>query len=80
MARTAFFDSIFRDALNQNIPQIVIIGAGYDTRAYRFAKSNKATNTENNKRTLFVLEGVSYYLEPESVAATLEMVSQAIVD
>ncbi len=126
MARTAFFDSIFRDALNKNIPQILSIGAGYDTRAYRFAKLNKATNifeldiatTQNRKkkclkkaridipqsvvfvpinltketlikilekagyearkRTLFVLEGVSYYLEPESVDATLSLVSHSL--
>ena len=43
LARTAFFDNLFIDALNKNIPQIVLLGAGYDTRAYRFADLNNAT-------------------------------------
>jgi len=122
IARTAYFDNLFVNALNKNIPQIVLLGAGYDTRAYRFAKLNKGTKiieldvptTQNNKnkclrkskieissnvvftsvnfdreslkivlekagynnnlKTLFLWEGVSYYLEPESVNTTLEFV------
>jgi methyltransferase (TIGR00027 family) len=122
LARTAFFDSIFIDALNKNITQIVLLGAGYDTRAYRFAELNKTTKIieldiattqkrkkkclkkakisipkhvtlapinfneeslsnvlekagyEKNEKTLFVWEGVSYYLEPSSVDETIEFV------
>jgi methyltransferase (TIGR00027 family) len=37
IARTAFFDEIVRKALLENIPQFVLLGAGYDTRPYRFA-------------------------------------------
>ncbi len=122
IARTAYFDNLFVNALNKNIPQIVLLGAGYDTRAYRFAKLNNSTKIieldapttqnkkkkclgkskieissnvvfasinfnreslkivlekagyDNNKETLFLWEGVSYYLEPESVNATLELV------
>ena len=44
LARTAFFDRMFQDALSNNVPQIVLLGAGYDTRAYRFAEFNYATN------------------------------------
>ncbi len=125
LARTAFFDNLFIDALNKNIPQIVLLGAGYDTRAYRFADLNNATKIfeldiaptqnrkmkclqkaqidipkhatlvpinfnkeslkdvlekagyETNKATLFIWEGVSYYLEPESVDETLEFVKNA---
>lgn len=36
IARTAFFDDIVRQALQENIPQIVFMGAGYDSRPYRF--------------------------------------------
>jgi methyltransferase (TIGR00027 family) len=36
MARTRFFDRFFFQALENNIPQIVLLGAGYDTRACRF--------------------------------------------
>ena len=43
IARTAYFDRIFREALTKNIPQIVLLGAGYDSRAYRFAPFNSAT-------------------------------------
>ena len=125
LARTAFFDNVFIDALNKNIPQIVLLGAGYDTRAYRYAKLNNTTKIieldiattqnrkmkclkkaqieipkhatlvpinfnkellkdvlekagyENNEKTLFIWEGVSYYLEPESVDATLEFVNNS---
>lgn len=37
IARTAFFDAAVRRALDENVPQIVLLGAGYDSRAYRFA-------------------------------------------
>ena len=43
IARTAFFDKLFLNALKDQIPQIVLLGAGYDSRAYRFAKSNQGT-------------------------------------
>jgi methyltransferase (TIGR00027 family) len=36
IARTKFFDSIFKRALEDNCPQIVLLGAGYDMRVYRF--------------------------------------------
>jgi methyltransferase (TIGR00027 family) len=125
IARTAYFDSIFMDALTNDIPQIVLIGAGYDSRAYRFPNANKATKiieldiatTQNRKKkclkkaqinipihvsfapidfnkdslinvlekagyekdrkTLFLWEGVSFYLEPESVDATLEFLNRS---
>jgi methyltransferase (TIGR00027 family)/uncharacterized protein (TIGR02118 family) len=37
VARTAYFDAKFTDAIAQDIKQIVLLGAGYDTRAYRFS-------------------------------------------
>jgi methyltransferase (TIGR00027 family) len=36
IARTAFFDQIVKQALKENIEQIVLLGAGYDSRPYRF--------------------------------------------
>jgi len=36
VARTFFFDGVFEKALDEKIAQIVILGAGFDTRAYRF--------------------------------------------
>lgn len=125
IARTAYFDHLFVDALRHQFAQIVLLGAGYDTRAYRFAALNKATrifeldapptqnrkiqclkraridipkqvkfvpinfNTESledvlkstgyqeSQKTLFIWEGVSYYLDAGSVDATLEFASRA---
>jgi methyltransferase (TIGR00027 family) len=43
IARTFYFDHIVKQALQENIPQIVILGTGYDSRPYRFQKLAKAT-------------------------------------
>jgi methyltransferase (TIGR00027 family) len=43
-ARTAFIDEVFQRALETGTPQIVFLGAGYDTRALRFAASLRATH------------------------------------
>lgn len=36
LARTAWLDAAFADALASGTPQVLILGAGYDTRALRF--------------------------------------------
>lgn len=125
IARTAYFDGLFVDTLKKDFPQIVLLGIGYDTRAYRFAELNKGTKifeldiapTQNQKKiylkkarieipknvkfvsidfnkeflgdvlekagfegqekTLFIWEGVTYYLDAESVDATLNFVSKS---
>lgn len=125
IARTAFFDDLFKNALKEQISQIVLLGAGYDSRAYRFFELNKGTKifeldaipTQNRKikclkaahtiipkevqyvpidfikeslsgvlekagykkqeKTLFLWEGVSYYLDSESVKNTLEFVGHS---
>jgi methyltransferase (TIGR00027 family) len=38
VARTAFFDDAVQRSLRDNIPQMVILGAGYDSRPYRFQR------------------------------------------
>jgi methyltransferase (TIGR00027 family) len=123
LTRTAYFDTVFKDALSRNVSQIVLLGAGYDTRPYRY--SNLITDTkifeldtapmqkrkrecflksriiipnnvllvpinfeteslkdalgkagyEDRKEALFIMEGVTYYLEPETVDATMKVVS-----
>jgi len=58
IARTAWFDGLFLDALNNKIPQIVLLGAGYDSRGFRYAKYNSSTKvieldtatTQNRKK------------------------------
>jgi methyltransferase (TIGR00027 family) len=36
LCRTAYFDQIVERSLREGVPQIVFVGAGYDTRAYRY--------------------------------------------
>ncbi len=43
VARTAYFDRVVRQALEENIPQLVILGAGYDTRSFRFRDQIRKT-------------------------------------
>lgn len=118
-ARTVHFDQLFQKALSEDILQIVLMGAGYDTRAIRFKDQIKSTrvfeldapHTQEQKqavlhkagiavspqviyvpvnfsqqsldesllasgfdpaaRTLFIWEGVTFYLTAEDVARTL---------
>jgi methyltransferase (TIGR00027 family) len=37
-ARTRFYDAVVTDALDAGIDQVVLLGAGYDTRAWRLAR------------------------------------------
>ncbi len=43
VARTFFFDEVFEQALDEKLAQIVIMGAGFDTRAYRFQDKSDDT-------------------------------------
>ena len=122
IARTFYFDHIVEQALQENIPQIVILGTGYDSRPYRFQKLAKETRFfeldtfptlqnkkellqkanipipknvffvpidftkdtfeevffkagyDKNKKTLFLWEGVTMYLEPAAVDTTLRFI------
>ncbi len=122
LARTAFFDAIVERALRENTAQVVWLGAGYDSRPYRFADCLQDTQlfeldaeatqrrkqvclhqagvaipkqvhfvaidfeTQDlresllragfspEKKTLFVWEGVTYYLKAETVDKVLAFV------
>lgn len=124
IARTKYFDELFLQYLKLQIPQIVFLGAGYDSRAYRFENRIKNTviyetdapatqeekllilkdndvNRHNNVlyvavdfekdnlfqslcyagfnrslQTLFIWEGVTFYLSSKSVDAMLAAVKQ----
>ncbi len=124
LARTAYLDAIVEQAVRDNIPQIVFLGAGYDTRAYRcrdliqdthifeldsrvtqehkrslleaahltppealtylpvdFTKNDLAAvlsgaGYSEDKKTLFIWEGVIYYLPPQAVDAMLRFVRE----
>jgi methyltransferase (TIGR00027 family) len=122
IARTAFFDDMVWQALKDGVPQIVFLGAGYDTRPYRFRsltsdvrffeldtpptqqrkqdilhqacidipeqvvfvpfnfetdsleKALLGAGYYREQKSLFVWEGVTYYLTADAVDATLEFV------
>ncbi len=124
IARTAWLDGIFLKALQSQVPQIAILGAGYDSRAYRFVRHNQGTSIfeldspptqerkldclkkakipipeqvslipidfnrqsvqetlekagfDIQKESLFIWEGVTYYLEARAVEAILKLISQ----
>jgi methyltransferase (TIGR00027 family) len=44
IARAKFFDEQFLNALRVQVPQIVLLGAGYDTRAIRYQSRNQGCN------------------------------------
>jgi methyltransferase (TIGR00027 family) len=72
MARTVVLDEAFVAALEDGFPQIVILGAGMDTRALRFADMNAATRvfeldlprTQEPKRRILARKGIAL---PESL-------------
>lgn len=124
ICRTAYIDSIYKKALSENFSQIVFLGAGYDTRAYRFKNANSnirifemdAASTQNRKievlkhanidipeqvsfisinfmnenfaaaliksgfvksaKTLFIWEGVTFYLYEEAIRNTLDLINK----
>jgi methyltransferase (TIGR00027 family) len=67
IARTAFFDRIVEQALKENREQMVILGAGYDSRPYRFEKFIQDTKifeldakpTQQRKKQCLQQEGIS---------------------
>lgn len=119
-ARTGYFDDLFVDSLKKGISQIVILGAGYDSRPYRFrdligpaliyevdasaTQEQKRSILRNNGidchkniryvsldfeeddlaevlysagfdpslRTLFIWEGVTFYLKPAAVKMIIQ--------
>jgi methyltransferase (TIGR00027 family) len=124
IARTKYIDAVFKEALAQGFDQILIFGAGFDTRALRFQQQAGDTRifeldvpiTQRAKlgqyqrrgltipanvtfvsidfdkeslsakleeagyrrggRSLFVLEGLLMYLQPESVDETFMIIEE----
>jgi methyltransferase (TIGR00027 family) len=123
-ARTKHIDSILKIAVAEGVKQVVNLGAGYDSRAYRFRNSMSEVrffeldlpatvaqkkkrlaeifgatpdwvafvpidfNTETlesslkragydpSQKTLFIWEGVTYYISGQAVNGTLRFVAQ----
>ena len=124
IARTRCIDAVFKEVLTEGCDQVLIFGAGFDTRALRFQKEAGDTKifeldvpiTQNAKRdqyakcglsvpanvnfvsidfdkeslsekldesgfsrdrkSLFVLEGLLMYLQPESVDETFNVIAR----
>jgi methyltransferase (TIGR00027 family) len=120
IARTKYIDTVYEKALTEQFDQILIFGAGFDTRALRFQGKGQNTKVfeldvpvtqrakigqyhkrhlavpsnvtfiaidfdkevlpekldeagfQTQQRSLFVLEGLLMYLQPESVHATFQ--------
>jgi methyltransferase (TIGR00027 family) len=124
IARTKYIDSIFKDSVKKGFEQVLIMGAGFDSRAIRFLNSKESNikvyeidtghtldakvrqlkkrgiiipanniyitidfNKENlrarladskfnlNKKTLFILEGLTMYLSPDVIDETFKIIS-----
>ncbi len=123
LTRSRFFDDCFSSSLDDGVTQLVLLGAGYDSRAYRFASRNPDCRvfevdhpaTQNikkelvrrifgeipscvryvpinfqreslehvlpqsgftaNAQTLFLWEGVTYYIRAEAIDAILGFVA-----
>jgi methyltransferase (TIGR00027 family) len=64
IARAAYFDDIFARALADGCGQVVFLGAGYDTKAYRFAQRARGARVfeldspHTQRRKLRILERV----------------------
>jgi len=84
LARTKLLDDIFIDALENNFSQIVLLGAGMDTRALRFKSRNKGTKifeldiqtTQQPKMEILNRKGVA--LPGELVFVPIDFNSQSL--
>ncbi|MGE5582181.1 MAG: class I SAM-dependent methyltransferase [Bacillota bacterium] len=124
IARTKYFDKVFTEALRNSTDQVVFLGAGYDSRPYRFnnlisktklfevdakpTQEHKVSLLQKNKiaineslkyvpvdfekddlfkalsengfnklkKTLFMWEGVTFYLSKNTVIQMLRMIKE----
>jgi len=124
ISRTKYIDAVFRQALSDQFTQILLLGAGFDTRALRFQEKARQTRIfeldapstqeakigqyqkrhlsipsnlvfiaidfdkellpdkldmagfHKDRRSLFILEGLLMYLEPESVHTTFQTIRE----
>ena len=84
IARTQLFDEIFLDALENDVRQIVIFGAGMDTRALRFKDKNQGIKVieldiEKTQRTkLQILKRKKVALPEELIFAPIDFNNQSL--
>jgi methyltransferase (TIGR00027 family) len=86
LARTRLMDQIFIEALEQRFAQIVLLGAGFDTRALRFKSRNQGTivfeldvpGTQQPKAEILSRKGVT--LPDELVLVPIDFDRQSLLD
>jgi methyltransferase (TIGR00027 family) len=86
IARTKLLDEIYLDGLAKMVHQIVILGAGMDTRALRFANKNKGTKiieldiekTQKPKTEIYKRKQVM--LPDELVFAPIDFNQESLLD
>ena len=124
IARTKFIDGELKKALQEGVEQVLIFGAGFDSRGIRFSDISKnaavfemdapvtqraklerykekgieipgnlifipidfdresiprkleESGFKKDRKSLFILEGLTMYLQPESVAATFKIIQE----
>ncbi len=122
IARTKYIDAAFQQALSEGFEQVLIFGAGFDTRALRFPSQHTrvfeldapvtqrakigqyqrrglsvppnlafvpvdfdrqslperldSAGFQKGQRSLFLLEGLLMYLQPDSVQATMRTIQE----
>jgi len=122
LVRTRYFDDVLENCIEQGLEQFVVLGAGFDSRAYRFFNENNnipvfevdfpttqqqkkqilqevtgypfsyvrfvpinfmtermddslyKAGYQNHLKTLFLWEGVSFYLTKDAVRSTLSFI------
>ncbi len=86
IARTKLLDEIFLDALTRQVHHIVLLGAGMDTRAIRFADRNQGTkiielDIEKTQRPkIEILKRKQVKLPNELVFASIDFNEQSLSD
>ncbi len=86
IARTQLFDEIFLDALDEGVRQIVILGAGMDTRALRFSNKNHGTKVfeldveKTQHQKIQILKRKKVALPDELIFAAIDFNNQHIPD
>jgi len=67
IARTKYFDAVFIEALDNSFDQIVIFGAGFDSRALRFSELSKGTQIFELDAPITQQEKLKAYLSKKLV-------------
>ena len=90
VARDRYIDDILQDFLNQGLQQLVILGAGYDLRAYRFEGlkhgvkvfevDHPATQTDKMTRVRAIFGGIPEYVTFVSVDFNSQTLEERLLE